>query len=298
MFFLLPLLPILTTAAATISTAEIAAGTAAAMGIGMTAKSLLDRKQTAAIRTEAETEYQRALSAEQISVKGIKHKLIEFGKIKRAMYDIVLQKAIHTVSACKDDAAADSLQGEITLFKEHYAKSRKRCSMQRQRLLRESKSSYEDIQKQFDLHMGAFGLYNSVRPAAASLYDTVLHFIVGGMENRHRAERFAWAVKTENAEIHKRAALYKKLLQRLDEGIAVIRHLSQKLTILCNRLDTEQKSAQTLSLSEKTLLIRDSIAIGNTLLRIIEIDICSVEGKLLKEAGLIYTTTGKEFQHV
>ena len=298
MFFLLPLLPILTTATATIGTAEIAAGTATAIGIGMTAKGLFDRKRAATIRTEAEAEYQTALNAERISVKRVKRKLIEFGKMKLSLYDSVLQKAINIVSLYKDDVSADSLQDEIALFRKYYVRSRKRCTMRKHQMQIENSVSYEERQRQFYLYMGAFGLRNIEHSPASSLYDIVLHFIVSGMEELHSAERFAYAAETESAEIYKRTVLCKKILQRLDEGILVIRHLSQKLITLCNKFDMKKESVNVISLQEKTALITDIVAVGNTLLRIIAVDICSVERKLLKEAGLIYAKTDKEFQYV
>jgi len=279
MFFLLPMLPVF--AAATVKAITIAEAIgigASVIGAGAGIKGAIDYRKANDVQKAALSRYQAATDRVKTKIKAANNKLSDFGKLKQETYFGIIKRSVTVLSRFKNVYLSDYYENK-PLFVDF--------------MRREIK----DIEKSGIKASDVFSCLSAGINSAP--YTTVmsagLNWGISGSRELTNAEASAADLNRETEKMKTVLANIKCFINRLNEGKQLITVLSSKLEPLLVQLEQETVNKKGLIPLETINKIEVAISLTRTLKRIIDVDVCVENGKLTKEAGVLFHTLTEEY---
>jgi intracellular sulfur oxidation DsrE/DsrF family protein len=281
MFFLLPILPVLAVATVkTITIAEAISIGASVIGAGAGIKGVIDYRKANSVQKAALSRYQTIVDKVEIKIKAANNKLSDFGKFKLKTYRGIINRSVTVLSRFKNVSLSDYYDNN-PLFVDF--------------MHSEIKNIEKAGIKVSDVFSCLFTGINSAPNTA--VMSAGLNWGISGSRELTNAETSASDLDKETEKIKTVLANIKNLINRLDEGEHLITVLSSKLEPLI--IELEQVIVNKNGLVPLVIINKIEVAISLTraLKQIIDVDVCSENGKLTKEAGILFHTLTEEYSN-
>jgi hypothetical protein len=308
MLFLLPVF-----AAATVSIGEALGIGASIIGIGAAVKGSADYRKAKSIQNNANLEYQAMAERIKRKSKKVQKRLESFGILKLQTYSGIIHEAVELLSqfitvdlSSFKDIEIEDIQlfnTERIALEESVIKASDvlSCLSAGVNTAVHDRFPYKDTPPIFQT-VGAFGLkkvtFTGLPHIPAELIPhagITMAGITWGMSGsaaKLQAETNAVYVSREIEEMKPIETGFKALLERIGEGESLINTLTGKLRLLLMELESLPES------EENANLIANAVSLTRALKQVIEVDICSGNGLLSPESGVLFHTIRKEYVHV
>jgi hypothetical protein len=309
MFFLLPLLPAF--AALTISIGEAVGIGASAFGIGAAVKGAADYNRAASLRKSANGEYQNMVLCLKRKARAVQDRFAAFGMLKLQTYTGVIREAVEVLSRFKTIDLSSFRDMEV----EHIAFLKDDAALLETSCVRASdvlsclsigvntavndRIPYKDTPPILRT-IGSFGMNGfpgnglpCIPYAAIALAG--VSWGLSGSAAKSAAETDAASLSRETEKMQSVLAGLRAAVDRIDEGESLITALAGKLKKVLETLGTFGKPEnQTVSAAMKVHL-ETAVSLTRALKQVIETDICTGNGMLNAQSGVIFHKIRKEY---
>jgi hypothetical protein len=306
MFFLLPLLPAF--AAATVSIGEAIGIGASLVGIGTAIKGTVDFHEAKSIQENTYAEYHNKVFLIQRKAELLQQKLEAFGRLKLQTYTGIIREAVEILSRFKqvDLSAFRDIQIENIAFINSEFDTLKTSCIKASDVLSclsigVNTAVCDRIQyKNTPPLIRAIGAFGFKPQTAVRLPDisyaaiTLAGFSWGisGINAKIQSETSAIQVSCEIEKMESVLTGFKALAARIAEGEKLLSGLTDRLRLVLMELKLLPGSPEV----EKK--IDSAISLTRALKQIIETDICTGNGLLTPESGVLFRSIQKEYAHV
>jgi hypothetical protein len=307
MFFLLPLVPLATTATVTIGEA-LGIG-ASVFGIGAGIKGAIDYHEAKTLQESAHAKFRTMAARIRRKAKAVQKRLEAFGKLKLETYTGIIQEAVDALSHFKiiDLSSFKDIQVERVSFIKQELDLLEKSSIKASDVLSclsvgintavHDRIPYKDTPPLFR-SLGAF-----INPKTSFILPNIpyaaitmagLSWGISGDAAKTCAKMTAADIAHETEKMRPVLTECKALINRITEGRTLITTVTGKLrTVLKPLQETPPVSGETLSdsLAEN---IETAISLTKALKQVIEVDIVNGNGLLTKESGVVFQKIAKE----
>jgi hypothetical protein len=305
-FFLLPLLPAF--AALTVSLGEAIGIGASAFGIGAAIKGSVDYNHAKTIQEKAHSRYLDMTERIRRKTRSVQNRLEEFAKLKLRTYTEIIHEAVESLLPFKsiDLSSFTDTQVEHISFFTHELDTLKESVIKASNVLSclsigvttavNDRIPYKDTPPILK-DIGLSGM--KVNPASdlpavshAAIMMAGLSWGISGSTAKTQAENNAVHITHTTKKMEQTLAGFDALLDRITEGENLIKALTEKLrqalSLLPDTSDGHEPAAS----------IETAISLVRALKKIIETDICTDNGLLTAESGVLFRKVQKEYAHV
>jgi hypothetical protein len=310
MFFLLPLLPAF--AAVTVSIGEAIGIGASAIGIGAAVKGSVDYHNAKTVQEAAYACYQSMVKKIRQKAKAVQNRMEGFGRLKLETYSGVIREAVDLLLQFKtiDLSPFRNIQVEhITFLKNNLDTMEMSCIRASDMLSCLSVGINTAVNDRIPYKetppllqtIGAFGI--KTQPTVSLPYIPYAAITMAGISwglsgniAKVQAETNAVAVSRETKKMKSVLPGFNALLERISEGENLIIALTGKLRKVLAGLQplSENRKATTVIAGQ----IETTITLTKALKQVIETDICTGNGLLTSESGVLFHKIQEEYTNV
>jgi hypothetical protein len=305
MIFLLPFLPAF--AAATLSIGEAIGIGASLIGIGAAIKGTADYHEAKTIQENAVIAYQQTLRRIDRKAGEVRKKLEAFGLLKLRTYTGIIRDAVEALSRfiTVDLSPFRDVQVENIRFLHDELRGLGESVIKASDVLSclsagittaaNDRFLYKDTPPVFQT-IGAFGLKKA--PAAAlppipyaAITVAGITWGISGSAAKLQAETNAVYASSEIEKLKAVETGFDALLALIAEGENLIKTLTGKLRLALAELKGEAET------EEVPGRIENALSLTRTLKQVIEVDLCTGNGLLSPESGVLFYAVKKEYAH-
>jgi hypothetical protein len=306
MFFLLPFIPAF--AAAAVSIGEAVGIGMSVVGIGAAIKGTAGYNQAKTVRKTANVEYQDMVLCLKRKARAVQNRFTAFGILKLRTYTGVIQKAVKVLSRFKDidlssfrDMQVEHitfLKDEITLLETSCIKASDvlSCLAVGVNTAVNDRIPYKDTPPLVQ-SVGAFGIKEvpgnglpNIPYAAIALAG--ISWGLSGNAAKSAAEADAMLLDQEKEKMKAVLAGFRAMGDRVTEGESLIATLSEKLKAVLETLTQPEKETVKTACAAT---IEAAIALTRALKQVIETDICTGNGMINAQSGVVFHKIRKEY---
>jgi hypothetical protein len=306
MFFLLPFIPAL--AAAALSIGEAVGIGASVIGIGAAVKGAVDYNQAKTVRKTANQEYQDMILKLKKKARAVQNRFTAFGILKLRTYTGVIREAVETLSRFKNTglSAFRDIQVEHIGFLANESELLETSCIKASDILSclsvgvntavNDRIPYKDTPPLVQ-SIGAFGIKDipaSGLPAIpyAAIALVGISWGLSGNAAKSAAETDAVLLGREKEKMKSVLAGFMVLLDRVTEGESLIADLTRKLKAVLETLKQPEKEGIQ---RDGAAGIEAAIALTRALKQLIETDICTGNGMINAQSGVVFHKIRKEY---
>jgi DNA-binding Lrp family transcriptional regulator len=303
MFFMLPLLPAF--AAVTVSIGEALGIGASVIGIGAAVKGAADYHRAKAIQTNAGAEFREAGERIDRKTTEVRTRLERFGALKLQTYTGIIREAVERLSnyVTVDFTSFTDVQVQRIRFFRDELRGLKESVLKADDVLSclsagvnaavHDRFPYKDTPPLFQT-IGSFGLKalskNGLPPIPyAAITVAGLSWGLSGNAAKLQAETNAGYVSDEIEKMRTVETGFDALLERIAEGECLIHALTGKLRLLLEELKLSPEP------DEAAARVEHAVSLTRALKQVIEIDLCTGNGLLTPESGVLFRAVRKEY---
>jgi hypothetical protein len=312
MFFIVPLLSAF--AALTVSIGEAIGIGAGLMGIGAGIKGSTDYHQAKTLQEDAYNRYQTMIRRIHRETKIVQDRLDGFSILRLETYTGIIREAAEVLSQFKniDLSSFKDIQVEHISFLTHELDTLNASFITASDVLSclsigvnaavYDRFPYKDtpslVAATGDLDFTKVPVSGLPRIPYAALAMAGLSWGISGNTAKTQARAEAAKLSCETERLESVIAGYKALLERVDEGEHLIASLTEKLRAVLGSLQSVPLPVTDNTSSATAIYLETTISLTRALKQVIEADVCTGNGFLTRESGIVFNKIRKEYAHV